>query len=465
MNVAVVRSVGSRLGIGILAGVILGAWLGLAGDGWRSSTAGSRARAAGDGAIAIDVLHRGPVILASPGPVELRFEVVCAISDPGREACGPSGELYVAGAGDARYTRIPMVLEERGVRALAAVVPERLTPAGGFSYYAVIRDTVGGVERTFPPGGARAPLRAWLVKDAVTVALGEHTFGSTRAPDEQVIRLPWGAAQGEVGLDAGPGRVTVGPASFDVTADGSLVILDQVNGRLATYGPGEAEPRAAIPLDVRGWTGDLAVAADGTVYVLDLGGSGDAGPLVHALGAGGTPLGSTRLVERNGDMIRMGPDGPIVHVMPSDTWVPVAVGGTLLPPAVQAAGAQPGQAIGGERQVVVSASPHEAWFAIVRGWEVVRAWRVASQTDLGEIQLAEPLGDGLLVVVRVWTEKAAEFLVLEFGPGGLVSSFAVETGEWAEMSALSRFRLAPDGLYQMRSDPEGIEVVRFRVGR
>jgi hypothetical protein len=465
VNGAVVRSGWVRFAAGVAAGVILGAWAGLAGDGLRGPAGRSEARAAGGSAIQIDVLHRAPVLLTSPGPVELRFEVVCAISDPAAQSCAPSGELYVAGAGDTRYARFPMVLEERGFRVLRATVPERYTRAGSFSYYAVIREAVGGAERTFPPGGEGAPLQVWVVKDPVTVALGEHGFGTTRAPDEVAVRLGWGAALDEVGLDAGPGRATVGPASFDIAPDGSVVILDQVNGRLVTYERGGAEARGTVPMDVAGWTADLAIGADGTLYVLDNGGVSDAGPIVHALGAGGVPLGSTALLERNGDMIRMGPEGPVVHVMPSDTWVPVAVGRSLLSPAMQAAGAQPGLPIGAGEQVVVSASFDEARLAIVRGSEVVRVWRVTSRTDLGEVQLAEPLGKGLLVVLRVWTEKEAEFLVLHLGSEGLLSSFAVEAAEWAEMSALSRFRLAPGGLYQMRADPEGIEVVRYDVER
>ena len=39
--------------------------------------------------------------------------------------------------------------------------------------------------------------------------------------------------------------------------------------------------------------------------------------------------------------------------------------------------------------------------------------------DLGEIQLAEPFGDGMLVVLRVWTETKAEFVALVLSPNGL----------------------------------------------
>ena len=74
------------------------------------------------------------------------------------------------------------------------------------------------------------------------------------------------------------------------------------------------------------------------------------------------------------------------------------------------------------------------------------------ETNFGEVQLAEPYGNGMIVVVRLWNEKHAVFRVLRLGAEGLVSSFPVSPGEWAETASLSRFRLHGDTLYQLRSD-------------
>ena len=87
-----------------------------------------------------------------------------------------------------------------------------------------------------------------------------------------------------------------------------------------------------------------------------------------------------------------------------------------------------------------------------------------SSTKLGEVQLAEPYGDGLLVVVRQWTENKAQFRVLRLMPAGLAGSFAVDRAEWAESASLSRFRLHGNTLYQLRSGPSGIEVAAFQIG-
>jgi hypothetical protein len=80
------------------------------------------------------------------------------------------------------------------------------------------------------------------------------------------------------------------------------------------------------------------------------------------------------------------------------------------------------------------------------------------------VQLAEPYGSGLLVVVRLWTEKRAEFRVLRLTPEGLAESFAVDRAEWAESASLSRFRLHGSTLYQLRSTPSGVEIATFQIG-
>lgn len=78
--------------------------------------------------------------------------------------------------------------------------------------------------------------------------------------------------------------------------------------------------------------------------------------------------------------------------------------------------------------------------------------------------MAEPFGTGLLVVVRLWTEKQAQFRVLRLTPEGLAESFAVDRAEWAETASLSRFRLHGSTLYQLRSTPSGAEIATFEIG-
>ena len=100
----------------------------------------------------------------------------------------------------------------------------------------------------------------------------------------------------------------------------------------------------------------------------------------------------------------------------------------------------------------------------MHGHRVERAWVLRGETSFGEVQLAEPYGDGMVVVVRLWDEKHAEFRVLRLGAEGVEQSFDVAPAEWAESASLSRFRLHGSTLYQLRSDPSGIAIAKFAIG-
>jgi hypothetical protein len=185
--------------------------------------------------------------------------------------------------------------------------------------------------------------------------------------------------------------------------------------------------------------------------------------MVQSFTAGGYPIASTRLAEPTADMVRVGPNGPVVHAYPSEMWLPTGAAAPPLTPAEQLATAEPARRVG-NGSVVVRATDEEAMLALVRGDRVVRAWAVQSSTRLGEVQLAEPYGDGLLVVVRVWTERKAEFRVLRLTSAGLAESFEVARAEWAESASLGRFRLRGTTLYQLRSTPAGTEIATFEIG-
>ena len=164
-------------------------------------------------------------------------------------------------------------------------------------------------------------------------------------------------------------------------------------------------------------------------------------------------------------MLRSGPGGAFLHGYPGDMWKPVGGGiGALLEPDQQAARARSGRLAAGGVEVVVRGGQNEALLALVRGDRVQRAWRVSSASTLGEIQLAEPFGDGMLVVLRVWTPTKAEFVALVLSPNGLAGSFAIDASQWAESAALGRFRLEGGTLYQLRSTSAGAEVVTFDLG-
>lgn len=404
-----------------------------------------------------DVLHTPPLLIARDARVVLRYDVVCQADTTGRP-CRPAGSLFVRRSGSTSFVRVPLVA---GVEArLTAELPPAALAGPSLAYYAVVDDGAGS-ELTVPAAGAAAPQRAWILDRVQHIALGRHAFGAVRSPGETRVRASWGDGDGAVGLFPGRTQSPIGPSAFDVSASEAVIVLDQANGRLATYPAGGSRPSyAALPF--AGGEGDLAVLDDGTAYVLDHGGGPR--PIVRKYSPRGAGLGQVTTALAGADMLRAGPRGVLAHGFPGDMWTPVDDGGALLQPSAQAARVQGGRAVAEGLEVVVSAADAGATFALVRGDRAVQAWRVTSETPLGEIQLAEPLGDGLLVVARIWTDERAEFEVITLPAARAPTAFSVEAVEWAEAAALGRFRLEGSTLYQMRSAPDGVRIVTFDVG-
>ena len=399
-----------------------------------------------------DVLHAPPLLVARGQRVNVRYDVVCQSDGLGR-LCELAGNVFVRRNGEFAFRRVPLAASEGS--ALTAAL-DGVTAEDGFSYYAIIEDGSRSAI-TVPAGGAAAPQRAWTVPAMTVAALGTHTFGHTRRPDGRSMTASWGDGANALGLITGRGQVTIGPSAFDVAPDGSITVLDQVNDRLAVYAQGRVSYE---PITFAGGEGDLAIGADGTTYVLDHA----AEPVVRTYTRTGAPAGLTRIEDRAADMLRAGPGGALVHAYPGDMWLPVGRAGVPLEPTAQVAAARAGRSVVGGVEVVVRANPTQALFALIRGDRVLRAWRVTSATNLGEVQLAEPLGDGLLVVLRLWTETDAEFVALVLTAQGLSTSFAIDAEEWAESAPFGRFRLHQGTLYELRSAPSGAAIVSFEIG-
>jgi hypothetical protein len=402
-----------------------------------------------------DVLHTPPLLVSPEREVTLRYEVVCQADELGTP-CPIRGTLFVRRFGDEVYRPVP--LRAGGESTLAATLAASLVDrSDGFDYYARIDDGLGS-SRNIPDGGGSAPQRAWFMRDATRVDLGAHSFGQLRDPDATVLRASWGDNPGAAGLIAGKELARIGPSAFDVTPAGAVVLLDQVNRRLAFYSRPAGLPRY-VSIPFAGGEGDLAVDRSGEIHVLDLGPA----PVVRSFSSSGEQVASVEVSEAP-DMVRAGSDGPAIHGFPGDLWLPLRRGGQPLSPAARAAGARPGLSVGSGNDLVVHGGSNEADFALVAGHRVVHAWRIVSGTNLGEIQLAEPLGGDLVVVLRVWTESSSEFVALVLSDRGLEHSFSMETAEWAEAAALSRFRVHDATLYQLRSKSTGVEIGTFSLG-
>lgn len=405
------------------------------------------------GRVPFDVLYRPRTFVARGKQVELRYEIVCPLTGPPEPGfCVPGGTLEVRRSGDSQFDSIQLT-SPRPHLAVASV-PADYTAGAGFDYYVELHDERGNV-RTVPHAGPAAPQRSWTVGRWTTVDLGTHRFGSTQ-PGETIVTAAWGAGSGRLGLRRG-----IGPSAFGVGPDGEIVVLDQANRRLAVYAPGDSARPRYVPIRFLGGEGDLAVAPNGTVYVLDSGRPREHVSYVRSYSPRLRFLAETRLAEAPADRLQAGSSGATVHAFPSEQWLPVGRGARLLVPAEQEAGARPAPTFVDGRQIAVLASSREARFALFQGERLAGSWRVTGTTRLGEVQLAEPFGDGLLVVVRLYSARRAEWDVLALTPNGLARRFSVKPVEWA--TSASRFRLRGASLYALESGRSGVRIVRYAL--
>jgi hypothetical protein len=146
---------------------------------------------------------------------------------------------------------------------------------------------------------------------------------------------------------------------------------------------------------------------------------------------------------------------------PSNQWMPVVLDGQPASPTQQRAHGRSERPLRGGGEVVVRRLGEEIRVALVQAGGLRRAWRITSTTPLGEVQLAEPMGQRLVLVVRAYSDTADEFVVLILDRKGVVKSFSVDAVDWAESAPLGRFRLVNGSLFQLGSTPSDAFVDRF----
>jgi hypothetical protein len=444
-----------------VCGLALGAAAGLGAVAAAGSAASGTSPPDRDAARIIDVGHLPPLLRVPGEAATLRFNVFCPAPDD--EPCHAGGDVFVRAGMTGAFRELPLRRTDDVAdgRYVADVPADLAASPEGFSYYAVVRNEATGASLTVPSAGAPAPQLSLPLEHAVVVDLGAHRFGATRHADARVVAAPWGSAPGRVGLLHGPTFGPIGPSAFDVTANGDVVVLDQVNGRVGRWQAGRHA--ADTPVDVTGGIADMALEADGTIDVLEPRGDGDnRTPELRSFSPSGALRSTTPIADRTWSQLREGPQGPEVQQEPSEQWLPAVRARRSLTRAAQATGGHPGRTLpNGKELVVFRAGASEARIAEIAGTRVRRAWRIVSRTPLGEVQLAEPLGNRVVVVIRPYTETQDEFLVLVLGDRGVERSFSVDSADWAETAPLARFRLGGSSLYQLGSTPSGMHVDRF----
>jgi hypothetical protein len=401
-----------------------------------------------------EVTHLPPLLTLPGESVDLSYDVHCArdgVEDP-EASCDATGTVYLRkGPHDAfRAIRLEPASVD-GLRRLTATVPAEIVAGNGeFEYYAELAGPGTNDGVVVPAGGPAAPHRSFRLSDAVDANLGVHSFGSAR-PGIRIVSAPWGDGPESVGLEGGRTLPAIGASAFDVGEDGAVTLLDEAHRRALRWPPNGGEP-SRVPLAIDGRLADLSVDEDGSMYVLESVTAPGRTPLVRHFDPTGRELDAVNTAEPVASQVRTGPDGPVVLQHPSHQWMPVADGGVPTPPRDQRRNGRIGRPLRLGTEIVVLRREHDILAAVVSNRGVGRSWRVASGTPLAEIQLAEPIGRRLVLVVRVYSDVESEFVVLVLDQHGIARTFSTPTDEWAEATPLGRFRIAGNRLYRLGSD-------------
>ena len=452
-----------------LSGLVFGTAGGIAGIALLAGGASGGGRESGDSFIT--AAHLPPLLTVPGEPVTLRYAIVCpppAGDASSSEPCDAGGDVYIRSGRTGPFERVALArgADSAGGRYVAEVPDSVASAPGGFSYYAVLRDRAHGTQVTVPAGGADAPQQSLPLRSPVRVELGAHSFGSVLRPDARVVDAPWGDGIARAGLSGGPTSMRIGPSAFDVSRDGTVTLLDEVNKRVERWRDGSFLGSAA--LEVPAAADDLAVAGDGTMYVLDGRSAAGDTPLLRTFAPDGTLLRARHIAERTGSQLRIEARGVVVHNEPSEQWMPATDGAAPLARAAQVRGGTPGRVLGdGSQLVVLRSGIAEIRVARVAGGAIRTSWRVLSATPLGEVQLAEVRGARVVLVVKAYSDTQDEFDVLVLDGRGLVERFAVPSDQWADAAPMAHFRLVGSSLFKLGTTSAGAFVDRYdlEVGR
>lgn len=453
------REVRRRAIVPIL-GVAIGITAALATTNWSAAVAGD---VADHPAAVFEATHLPPLLTLEGERVELEYGVHCAPGGLDADvACDVEGTVFVRAGGQRSFS--PFRLNERsenGLRYLTAVLPDELAASRGIEYYALLEAPALGRRLLVPAGGAEAPHVSRRLEDPVRVDLGRHSFTGHTLAGRRVAAADWGSGAGKVGLEQGRNVTPIGASAFDVDARGNVLILDEAHRRLLRWRPGANAPEH-VPLSINGTLADLATADDGSLFVLETSSPLGHDQLVRRFDASGSELETIAVSERGSSQIRLEPNGPTVLGASSHQWLPVIVDGVPASPREQAVHGRAGRGSRGGVETVVIRRENEIRIATVSGEAVTRAWWLTSETPLAEVQLAEPFGKRMLLVVRAYEEALGDaFLVLLLDRDGLVHRFAVDSMDWAETAPLGRFKLVGRSLYRLGSNQERAFVDRF----
>ena len=174
--------------------------------------------------------------------------------------------------------------------------------------------------------------------------------------------------------------------------------------------------------------------------------------------------GPNALADRTWAKLALGPEGPAVLAAAVGAVAARRRAGRLRSTgARKPRDGRPGRPLAtAERSSSTASAPAELRIAELAGNAVVRSWRITSETPLGEVQLAEPHGNELVVVLKTYTDDRGEYVVLvlrQRGVGGAASRSSPPSGPSPRRSPVSASPGRPS--IELGSTAAGAFVDRF----
>ena len=405
------------------------------------------------------ILHAAPAMVRAGADVRLSAATVCEAPDA--DHCRISSAVaHVSAGGSSGWAELTGSLEQGAYRF---AVPASLVPEQGFSYWLEFR-TRAGTSVSYPPAGKNGPIRVVTTAGLVERALPSFAWGDVRRPDSVVVRLPYGDGNGLVGVTGErTDEFPSGPSSFDVGSDGSIYVVDWVNGRVQVFAPGGRFLRTVTAPDQRPM--DLAVAADGRMYLTTLGLDATS----YELEASGDVVGRYPVAYGVATRVAAGPEGPRIEVGPGQ-WTAVR-GAPGVPLSAERQAIEQTAAVPLEDGAVgVTAELSSNAFAVA--WTRPDGSRAGAVVSLpsgvraGTGYFVRPLPDGGALVARgLWDDVHFEVGVLRFDARARIVAFSRLPEPSIQQSArLStvRFR-GPGEVLAVYADERAVTIERFEV--
>lgn len=439
--------------VGVLATVLA---IGVGGAAVPALAGGSGSEPASPAGQRLRVLYTSPVLVRTGERVLVPVDATCATA-AGR-TCAATVTMAVR-SGEAPWRSATASARPDLRFDLSAPAARAAGPSAGGAVDFTIRATSGSTAAALPGAGHASPLRFYVTGSMPTLAIPAAAFGALR-PGTTALFLPWGSGPTKAGLVPGNESLATGPSAFDVDAQGRIHLMDGLQDRLAVFDHGRLVRQTPVEVGARP---DVAVADDGTAYVLASTGGLDGTATIQRIGPDGRRLGEGFPAGQGmAAEVRMAGDRPFVHQLPADAWTSPGGGAA---PALSVGRPLAG---GGQLLTVVRGNAVRLGLVDAAG-RVGGAVELTSSAALGELALGEPDGrGGYVVVVHVWRDGPAaadRYQVIHVSADRSISTFTVPNEEFAETAPLSKFRLGPDGaLYQLTSSPDGMRIVRYQIG-